>query len=40
MVYMYYVTVKNSDVKEHIEAEKNEDSKLHKEKYGNQLYEY
>ena len=31
IAYMHYVTVKNSDVKEHIEAEKNVHSKLHKE---------
>lgn len=36
---MHYVTVKNSDVKEHIEAEKNVHSKLHKEEIdkGNKL---
>ena len=36
---MHYVTVKNSDVKEHIEAEKNVHSKLHKEQIdkGNKL---
>ena len=36
---MHYVTVKNSDVKEHIEAEKNVHSKIHKEEIdkGNKL---
>ena len=39
IAYMHYVTVKNSDVKEHIEAEKNVHSKLHKEEIdkGNKL---
>ena len=37
--YMHYVTVKNSDVREHIEAEKNVHAKLHKEQIdkGNKL---
>ena len=35
IAYMHYVTVKNSDVKEHIEAEKNVHSKLHKEQIDN-----
>ena len=39
IAYMHYVTVKNSDVKEHIEAEKNVHSKIHKEEIdkGNKL---